>query len=137
MKELIRCDLQLFRELMARRSLRQEKGQETKQASDRSAPSEGADAPFTRWDLFYRHIDFLFDGCYTQLVRLHPSLTEKEVQLCCLLTAGFRTDEIAGVWMQSVFSVHKCKTDVRKKLGVPDGGDITAFLRQEVQESAR
>ena len=71
------------------------------------------------------------------LVRLYPSLTEKEVQLCCLLTAGFRTDEIAGVWMQSVFSVHKCKTDVRKKLGVPDGGDITAFLRQEVQESAR
>lgn len=136
MKELVRCDLQLFRELMARRSLRQEKGQETKQASDRSAPSEGTDAPFALWDLFYRHIDFLFDGCYTQLVRLHPSLTEKEVQLCCLLAAGFRTDEIAGVWMQSVFSVHKCKTDVRKKLGVPDGGDITAFLRQEVQESA-
>lgn len=65
MKELVRCDLQLFRELMARRSLRQEKGQETKQASDRSAPSEGTDAPFARWDLFYRHIDFLFDGCYT------------------------------------------------------------------------
>lgn len=45
-----------------------------------------------------------------------------------MLIAGFKTDEIAAIWLQSVFSVHKTKTSVRKKLGTEQGEDIAEFL---------
>ena len=29
---------------------------------------------------------------------------EKQMQLCCMMIAGFKTEEIAAIWMQSIFS---------------------------------
>lgn len=81
-----------------------------------------------QWEQFYYHIDISFNDFHSRLVEMFPSLSSKEVQLCCMLVAGFRTDEIAAVWMQSVYSVHKYKTQVRKKVGAPEGADIVAFL---------
>ena len=45
-----------------------------------------------------------------------------------MMVAGFKTDEIAAIWMQSIFSVHKYKTNIRKKLKTPEGANIIAFL---------
>ena len=36
--------------------------------------------------------------------RGRPCLNEKEMQLCCMMIAGFKTEEIAAIWMQSIFS---------------------------------
>lgn len=80
------------------------------------------------WKSFYEHINITFDNFYTKLTTKFPQLNEKETQLCCMLIAGFKTDEIAAIWLQSVFSVHKTKTSVRKKLGTEQGEDIAEFL---------
>jgi DNA-binding NarL/FixJ family response regulator len=80
------------------------------------------------WKSFYEHINITFDNFYTKLTTEFPQLNEKETQLCCMLIAGFKTDEIAAIWLQSVFSVHKTKTSVRKKLGTEQGEDIAEFL---------
>lgn len=76
------------------------------------------------WDKFYKHINIYRQNFYTKLIEVYPALSEKEVQLCCMLIAGFNTNEIAAVWSQSVYSVHKCKTNIRKKTGLSEGADI-------------
>ena len=80
------------------------------------------------WEKFYQHIDIAFDNFYSNLIEKYPDLNDKEVQLCCMLKAGFKTDEIAALWLQSVYSVHKYKTNVRKKIGAPEGADIVTFV---------
>ena len=67
----------------------------------------------TQWDNFYKHIDLSFDNFYTLLTDNF---------------SGFKTEEIAAIWMQSIFSVHKYKTNIRKKLKTPEGANIIAFL---------
>ena len=85
------------------------------------------------WPRFYSDIDDVFDSFAVRLRRHFPNLTEKERQLCCLTRAGFKTDEIALVWRQSVYSVQKCRSVIRKKLGVDEGGDIMAFILETMQ----
>ena len=89
---------------------------------------EGNDLLTMNWEQFYRDIDLSFDGFYSKLAKEYPTLNEKELQLCCMLMSGFKTDEIAAIWMNSVFSVHKYKTNVRKKINAPEGSDIIVFL---------
>ena len=85
----------------------------------------------THWEQFYKHIDLSFDGFYSRLTNEYPTLNEKEIQLCCMLVSGFKTEEIAAIWMNSVFSVHKYKTNVRKKINAPEGADIIVFLTEK------
>lgn len=85
----------------------------------------------TQWDNFYKHIDLSFDNFYSMIKEKHSSLNEKEIQLCCMMIAGFKTEEIAAIWMQSIFSVHKYKTNIRKKIKAPDGANIIKFILQK------
>lgn len=89
---------------------------------------DGNDLLTMNWEQFYKDIDLSFDGFYSKLTKEYPTLNEKELQLCCMLISGFKTDEIAAIWMNSVFSVHKYKTNVRKKINAPEGSDIIIFL---------
>lgn len=93
---------------------------------------ESNDLLTMNWDQFYKYIDISFDGFYSKLAKEYPTLNEKELQLCCMLMAGFKTDEIAAIWMNSVFSVHKYKTNVRKKINAQEGADIIAFLSENL-----
>lgn len=89
---------------------------------------ESNDLLMMNWEQFYKDINLSFDGFYSKLTKEYPTLNEKELQLCCMLISGFKTDEIAAIWMNSVFSVHKYKTNVRKKINAPEGSDIIIFL---------
>jgi DNA-binding NarL/FixJ family response regulator len=80
------------------------------------------------WNNFYNYIDISFDSFHKNITTKHPLLNEKEIQLCCMLKAGFKTDEIAAIWQQSIFSVHKYKTNIRKKINAPEGADILKFI---------
>lgn len=88
------------------------------------------------WKKFYSHIDISFNHFYSKLIKSYPSLNEKEIQLCCMLKAGFKTNEIAAIWQQSVFSVHKYKTNIRKKVKAPKGANILRFLEGKKQLQA-
>lgn len=80
------------------------------------------------WNELYHLIDGLYDNFHKKLPEHFPELTEKEIQACCLLCGGFKTDEIAFVMKQTVFSVHKRKTTIRKKLNLEDRSDIITEL---------
>ena len=93
---------------------------------------EGNDLLTMNWEQFYKDIDLSFDGFYSKLAKAYPTLNEKELQLCCMLMSGFKTDEIAAIWMNSVFSVHKYKTNVRKKINAQEGANIITFLSEKL-----
>lgn len=85
------------------------------------------------WQELYETINELYNNFELNLSQRFPNLTDKEIQLCCLLKAEFRTDEIAFILQLSVYSIHKRKTDIRKKLSTKEGEDIIAFLDNQLK----
>lgn len=81
------------------------------------------------WPDLYPVIDRLYNLFYTRLMHHYGNLlTEKETQICCLLCAGFSTKEISVVTQQTSATIYVRKTSIRKKIGVPEGEDIIAFI---------
>ena len=82
------------------------------------------------WKDLYPIIDRLYDNFYTRLMeRFGSVLTDKEVQTCCLLCAGFSTKEIAVITRQASNTVYSRKTSARQKMGAPDGADIVEWVK--------
>lgn len=81
------------------------------------------------WSDLYPVIDRLYDNFHTRLMELYgDALTEKEVQICCLLCAGFSTKEIGVITQQSDATIYVRKTSIRKKIGAAEGQDIVACV---------
>ena len=77
------------------------------------------------WEDLYPLIDRLYNGFHAHLTeRFGSILTDKEVQICCLLCAGFSTKEVSVITHQSTSSIYVRKTSIRKKLGIEEGADI-------------
>ena len=57
-----------------------------------------------------------------------PLLNEKEIQLCCLLKADFSTKEINMLTRQSLQTIYQRKTQIRQKLNLAEGEDITTSI---------
>lgn len=84
------------------------------------------------WDDLYPIIDAVYDNFHTRLIRLSADrLLEKEIQLCCLLCAGFSTKEISVVTQQSVRTIYQRKTDIRHKLGMEEKEDIIGNINAQ------
>ena len=82
------------------------------------------------WKDLYPIIDRLYNGFYTRLTQHFGSvLTDKEVQTCCLLCAGFSTKEIAVITRQAVNTVYIRKSSSRQKMGMPEGADIVEWVK--------
>ena len=82
------------------------------------------------WKDLYPIIDRLYDNFYTRLMeRFGSVLTDKEVQTCCLLCAGFSTKEIAVITRQAVNTVYIRKSSSRQKMGMPEGSDIVEWVK--------
>lgn len=81
------------------------------------------------WDTLYRTIDFIYDGFHSKTAeKFGHLLTDKEMQLCCLLKANFQTKEISVVTQQSVRTVYQRKSVIRQKLQMEEAADIAEFL---------
>ena len=81
------------------------------------------------WSDLYPVIDKLYNGFYTRLMeRFGSVLSDKEVQICCLLCAKFSTKEIGVITQQTSATIYVRKSSIRKKLGVEEKQDIIDFL---------
>ena len=82
------------------------------------------------WEDLYPLIDRLYNGFHFRLTeRFGSILTNKEVQICCLLCAGFSTKEISVITHQSSGTVYVRKTSIRKKLGIEEAADIVEAVK--------
>ena len=83
------------------------------------------------WSDLYPIINRLFDNFHTRLMQRFGSvLTDKEVQTCCLVCAGFSTKEIAVITRQAISTVYVRKTSARRKMGADDAADIVEWVRK-------
>ena len=81
------------------------------------------------WSDLYLTIDRLYDNFHNRLMEQYGHvLTEKEIQIACLLCAGFSTKEIGVITQQSDATIYVRKTSIRKKIGAAEGQDIVAYL---------
>lgn len=81
------------------------------------------------WSDLYPVINRLYNNFYSRLMELYGNmLTEKEVQICCLLCAGFSTKEIGVITQQSDATIYVRKTSIRKKIGTAEGEDIVSYI---------
>lgn len=72
-----------------------------------------------KWDDLYPVIDELYGGLHENLLFRYPGLfTEREIQIICLIRAGFSTKEISVLLQQTSNSIYVSKTAIRKKLGL-------------------
>lgn len=72
-----------------------------------------------KWDDLYPVIDELYDGFHENLLNSHPGIfAEREIQIICLIRAGFSTKEISVLLQQTSNSIYVSKTAIRKKLGL-------------------
>lgn len=84
------------------------------------------------WETLYTMTDELYDGFHQRLLERFPDLfSEKEIQIICLMKAGFTTKEISFLTQQSSATVYVRKSAIRKKLNTPDGADIIARIDSE------
>ena len=94
-----------------------------------TALDENKAAALIDWQSIYQTIDGAYANFYTRLIQEHGEvLNEKEIQLCCLLRAGFSTKEINMLTRQSLQTIYQRKTQVRQKLGLEEGDDIIEKL---------
>lgn len=81
------------------------------------------------WNDLYPVIDKLFNGFYSRLNSQYGKLlTDKEMQICCLLCANFSTKEIGVVTQQTVATIYVRKTSIRKKCGMDEKADIVSYI---------
>lgn len=81
------------------------------------------------WKNLYAMVDELFDRFHSRLTERFPDLfTPKEIQILCLMRAGFSTKEISFLTEQSSATIYVRKTAIRKKLHTPENGDIIASV---------
>ena len=90
-----------------------------------TALDENKAAALVDWQSIYQTIDGAYANFYARLIQKYGDvLNEKEIQLCCLLRAGFSTKEINMLTRQSLQTIYQRKTQVRQKLGLAEGDDI-------------
>ena len=87
------------------------------------------------WNDLYGAIDSVYDNFHVKLsVTYGGVLNEMEIQLCCLLCAGFSTKEISVVTQQGIRTVYQRKSTIRHKLGMVKKDDILAFLQDRFSD---
>ena len=81
------------------------------------------------WSDLFSVIDRLYDNFHTRLTeQFSNALTEKEIQISCLLCASFSTKEIGVITQQSDATIYVRKTSIRKKIGAAEGQDIVTCV---------
>ena len=90
-----------------------------------TALDESKASALIEWQSIYKAVDLAYDGFYMRLMGKYGEvLNEKEIQLSCLLRAGFSTKEINMLTRQSIQTIYQRKTQIRQKLGLQEGEDI-------------
>lgn len=80
------------------------------------------------WDKLYPLFNELYNHIADKLKELYPDLSEKELQFCCFIRAGFRQEEIAAILSYEYNSMRTIKMRLRTKMGFEHYDDFDQFL---------
>lgn len=80
------------------------------------------------WEEFRVLLNSICNSYIDELESLYPTLSEKEIQVIAMQKAGFDIPDIATISGYSINTIYKRNSDIRRKLGVPELGNIIHFI---------
>ncbi|GHV56223.1 hypothetical protein FACS1894182_02330 [Bacteroidia bacterium] len=80
------------------------------------------------WEVLYQAMNALYKGYFDKIKIVFSQLSELEYKICCLTKSGLSNTEIAIILKSNVNIIQIRKTSIRKKLDVPEYGDIVKFM---------
>lgn len=84
------------------------------------------------WGDLYKIIDELFENFHQNLVANYRGVfNDKEIQIICMIKAGFSTKEIGVLTRQSSATIYVRKSAIRKKLQAPENSDFIAIIDEK------
>lgn len=84
------------------------------------------------WNVLYESMNQVYDGFFDIVRNKYPKLSESEFWVCCLSYAGLSNTELAVIMELSPTTVHMKKSNIRRKLGIEEYGNIVEFLDKEI-----
>lgn len=100
--------------------------------------ADGNVVSLMKWNDFYPIIDELYDNFHSELITQFPNLfSDREINILCLIRAGFSTKEIGVLVEQTSNSIYVSKTSIRKKLEIGAKEDIMADLMSKFGDSGK
>ena len=85
------------------------------------------------WDIFFNSINVLYDGIIERINEAYPQLDSTELKICYLSYASFSNSEIATLLGLALNTVQQKKSNIRKRIGVPEHGNLQDFLSQHLK----
>ncbi|OYT15765.1 MAG: hypothetical protein B7C24_11360 [Bacteroidetes bacterium 4572_77] len=80
------------------------------------------------WQIQLESYQKLYPIFTKSLVRLHPSLTSTEIELCQMTRLGLKNKEIAELMFITLGSLRVSKSRLRKKMGLPTKQNLQLYL---------
>jgi len=80
------------------------------------------------WEQFDRRLDQIHGGFLADLARRYPDLTPAELKVSALLRTQIGTKDIANLLNVGTRVVEKHRWNIRRKLGLGQGENLSAFL---------
>ncbi|MBO6026650.1 MAG: hypothetical protein J6P73_05325 [Bacteroidales bacterium] len=87
----------------------------------------GRDAT-TAYEAIFDAYNLVYPDVVQRLKSHQPAMTESEFKVCILSTMPFSVKEVADILKVSSAMVGKCRTGIRKKLGITEAGSIDSFV---------
>ena len=72
--------------------------------------------------------DLLYGNYVTRLLEKTPSLTKRDLEICCYLKFGLNNEELARIFQTSSDSVTKAKGRLKGRLGISSQDDLAVYL---------
>lgn len=82
------------------------------------------------WDDFHLRVTQTNDHFYTQLLKLHPTLTPTDLKHCALIKLNFDSKEMSHLLGISLNSVHMARSRIRKKINLKRDESLSNYLAQ-------
>lgn len=86
------------------------------------------EAFFFNWEIFCHLLNNAYNKYLDRLYADYSYLSDKEVYVIAMQKAGFEIAEIAEISGYSINTIYKRNSDIRRKMEIPESGNIIEFI---------
>ena len=81
------------------------------------------------WEKSEEYFNIIYDGLLDKLKSSYPGISKTDMKICVYTKLNLSTKEIADIMNISARSVEMARYRLRKRLELPPGEDIAAFVK--------
>lgn len=84
------------------------------------------------WDTFFKSLNLLKDGIPQKVRQQYPHLTETEYRILILSFTGLSNKETSIILNLSTNTINSHRSSIRRKLNMPEYGDLEEFVTNQI-----